>query len=131
VALDEELVRLASGPNFAMLTTLFPDGSPQTQVMWVDVDDEHVLVNTEVHRQKFSNVERDPRVAVTVWDAESPYRYVEVRGRVVGTVRGDEARRHIDGLSRRYRGRDYPAGNITSERVILEIAPDRVLVRGH
>jgi general stress protein 26 len=87
-----------------------------------------VLINTEVHRQKFKNVQRDPRVTVTIWDADDAYRYVEVRGRVVKTVRGEEARAHIDACSRRYFGADYPA-EIGSERVILRIAPERVVER--
>ena len=66
----------------------------------------------------------DPRVTITVWDAKNPYAYVEVRGRVVGEVRGQLARDHIDALSRRYTGHRYTA-DITSERVIMRIAPDR------
>jgi len=125
MALDPTLRSLATARNFAALTTLMPDGQPQTQMMWVDADDDHVLVNTEVHRQKYRNVERDPRVTVTVWNGENPYQYVEARGRVVDTVRGEDARAHIDACSRRYTGADY-ANPIQSERVILRIAPDRL-----
>ncbi|GGI08006.1 TIGR03618 family F420-dependent PPOX class oxidoreductase [Egicoccus halophilus] len=120
----------ATAKNFAALTTLFEDGTPQTQVMWVDADADHLLINTEVHRQKFRNVSRDPRVTVLIWDAENPYRYVEVRGRVVEVVHGQPARDHIDACARRYVGRDYDPEAITSERVLLRIAPDRELVRG-
>jgi PPOX class probable F420-dependent enzyme len=128
VSLSPAVIDLATGTNFAALTTLFDDGQPQTQVMWVDADANHLLINTEVHRQKFKNVQRDPRVTVMIWDADSAYRYVEVRGRVVEEVRGQEARDHIDACSRRYVGKDY-APEITSERVILRIAPDRVVER--
>jgi PPOX class probable F420-dependent enzyme len=89
--LHQKVVELARGKNFAALTTLLPDGHPQTQVMWVDADDDHLLINTEVHRQKFKNVERDPRVTLTIWDMEDPYRFVEVRGEVVGEVKGPES----------------------------------------
>ena len=75
--------------------------------MWVDADDEHLLLNTEVHRQKFKNVRRDPRITVTVWDAGNPYEYGELRGQVVDTVTGPEARAHIDQLSQKYTGHDY------------------------
>jgi PPOX class probable F420-dependent enzyme len=128
VALSPEVVAFATGTNFAALTTLFEDGHPQTQVMWVDADEDHLLINTEVHRQKYLNVQRDPRVTVLIWDADDAYRYVEVRGRVVATVGGQEARDHIDACSRRYFGKEYPA-QITSERVILRIEPDRVVER--
>lgn len=128
--LDPAVRDLANGPNFAALTTLFADGRPQTQVMWVGADDDHILINTEIDRQKHRNVSRDPRVAVAVIDAENPYRYVEIRGEVVEQIRGREARDHIDQLSRVYGGRDYPEENIGTERVILRIRPDRVLHRG-
>lgn len=128
--LDDRIRALANGPNFAAFTTLLEDGMPMTHVMWVAADDDHVLINTEVHRQKYRNVGRDPRVAVTIIDREDPYRFGEVRGTVVETVTGDEARAHIDELSQKYRGRPYDAGNITSERVILRIAPARQRYRG-
>jgi PPOX class probable F420-dependent enzyme len=126
--LHPKVVEMARGKNFAALTTLLPGGHPQTQVMWVDADDEHLLINTEVHRQKFKNVERDPRVTLTIWDGKDPYRFVEARGEVVGIVRGPEAREHIDKLSHKYHGRPYGT-KIRSERAILRIAPFRQVIR--
>jgi PPOX class probable F420-dependent enzyme len=125
---DPRVLELARGQNFGALTTLLPDGHPQTQVMWVDADEQHLLLNTEVHRQKFRNVQRDPRVTVTIWDLEDPYRFVEVRGEVVEKVKGQEAREHIDELSLKYRGKPYQT-QIQSERVVLRITPWRQLVR--
>lgn len=122
MSLEKKIVTFAQGGNFAVLTTLRPDGQPVTQPMWVDADDDHVLVNTERHRRKFRNVEHDPRVTVTILDRDNPYSYVEVRGTVVEVVGGDEARHHIDQLSRRYTGQDYQP-TIQSERVILKIKP--------
>lgn len=127
--LDADLQKLAATDSFAALTTLGPDGAPSTHMMWVDADDEHLLLNTEVHRQKYKNVMRDPRVAVTVVDSTSPYRYVEARGRVVGTIGGKAARDHIDALSRRYKGEDY-ATPIQSERVILQVDVEKVHKKG-
>ena len=126
--LHEKTRRLASGKNFAVLTTLLPDGTAQSHVMWVSADDTHLYINTEVHRQKFKNVERDPRATVTIVDAHNPYSFVEIRGKVVETIGGTEARDHIDELSERYFGRPY-SNQITSERVILKIEPDREFVR--
>ncbi len=126
--LHPSVLELARGQNFAALTTLLPSGHPQTQVMWVDANEQHLLINTEVHRQKFRNVERDPRVTVTIWDMEDPYRFVEVRGEVVEKVKGQEAREHIDELSHKYRGKPYQT-QIQSERVVLRIAPSRQVVR--
>lgn len=122
--IDDEIKRLAQGKNYGTLTTLLPSGQPMTHVMWVDADDDYVLINTETHRQKYKNVTGDPRVAVAIIDHENPYHYAEVRGRVVGEVTGLAARTHIDELSEKYIGGPYGMP-ITSERVILQIAPDR------
>ena len=129
MALDDDLKTLATGKNFAALTTLMPDGQPQTQLMWVHADDDQLLINTETGRQKFRNVSNDPRVTVTVFDAANPYRYVEARGRVTSTTGGDEARSNIDDLSQKYMGAPY--GNpIGTERVVLHIDVDRVHKNG-
>lgn len=127
--IDALITELAKGKNFATLTTIFPDGYPQTSVMWVDSDDEHVLINTEVHRTKYKNLTENTKVSVVIWDMSNPYRYVEVRGDVVATITGPEARSHIDTVSEKYTGKPY--GNpITSERVILKISPTRVRANG-
>ena len=97
---------LISAKNFAALTVLLSDGSPMSHVMWVDADDEHVLFNTEVHRDKYKAVQRDPRVAVVVWELADPYHRAEIRGRVVSEVRGPEARAHIDNIVHRQAGFD-------------------------
>ena len=126
--LDPKVIELARGKNFAALTTMLPDDHPQTQVMWVDADEDHLLINTEVHRRKYKNVERDPRVTVMVWDHEDPYRFVEVRGSVVEKVKGPEAHEHIDELSHKYHGKLY-GNTVQSERVILKISSRRQVIR--
>ena len=126
--LHDKVRALAEGPNFAAFTTLMPSGQPQTHVMWVGCDDDHLIINTEVHRRKFKNIQADPRVTVAIWDAESSYTFVEVRGRVVETITGPEALDSINALSRKYTGGDY-APAIQSERVILRIAPERQVTR--
>ncbi len=126
---DDAAKELLTGKNFAAVSTLLPGGQPSTHMMWVDADDEHVLINTEVERQKYRNIRHDPRVAVMVFDAANPYRYAEIRGRVVGTVTGTEAREHIDQLSEKYTGKPY--GNpIGSERVIIQVEAERVRSQG-
>ncbi|HLX77574.1 MAG TPA: pyridoxamine 5'-phosphate oxidase family protein [Acidimicrobiales bacterium] len=122
--LEAEVNDLASGANFAALTTMLPNGRPMTHVMWVDTDGERLLFNTEVHRRKYLNLQANPVVAVAIIDAGNPYHYVEVRGEVVEEVRGPVAREHIDALSRKYSGAPFSAP-ITSERVILKVEPRR------
>ena len=101
-----------------------PNGQIASHVMWVDADDDQLLVNTEIHRAKYKAIQQHPEVTVTIWDVANPYRYAEVRGTVSGEVRGDAARAHIDTLSQRYLGHDYRR-TIQSERVVLRITPVR------
>ena len=126
--IEKTVKDLAQGANFAALTTLFKSGRPQTNIMWVDADDEHILINTEIHRQKYKNVQVNDQFAVAIFDATNPYHYAEVRGHLVGEVRGDEARAHIDSLSRKYTGKDYQ-NPIQSERVILQFVADHQRVQ--
>lgn len=125
--MEQAAIDLLAGPNYAVLTTLMPDGQPQTNVVWVSSDGEHVLVNTERHRQKARNAERDPRVTVLVWDRDDMWSRAEIRGEVTEVVAGQVARDHIDELSNKYVGHDY-RNPIQSERVILKIKPRRQLV---
>jgi PPOX class probable F420-dependent enzyme len=123
--LHSATVELARGRNYGVITTVLPSGKLQTHPVWVGTDGQRLVVNTETHRQKYKNVERDPKVTLTIRDEENPYRYAEVRGEVVEKVRGQEAREHIDKLSQKYHGEDYPPESIESERVMLWIVPSR------
>ena len=127
--LDPVIRDLARGKNFGSISFHLANGSIGTHVMWVDADDDHVLINTEVHRAKYKAIEANPHVTITVWNAENPYQYGEVRGTVASEVRGPEARAHIDSLAQKYTGADYD-NPIQSERVILQIVPDRQRTMG-
>lgn len=127
MALDPNVLRLAKSDNVAVTVTLMPDGQPQALPTWIDTDGDHLLVNTEPQRQKTKNVRRDPRVTVLIVNKENPFDFVEVRGRVVDAVGGEEARRHIDELSQRYTGGPYQMPIGEQGRLILKIAPDRQL----
>jgi PPOX class probable F420-dependent enzyme len=124
--LDDVARTLARAANVAAVTTLLPDGTPMTHPMWIDIDDDdHLILNTEVGRQKFRNVTRDPRVTIALWADAGGFPYREVRGEVVETITGPEARTHIDQLSFKYTGHAY-ANPIGSDRVILRVRPRRL-----
>ena len=127
MALDPNVQRLAKSDNIAVTVTLMPDGQPQALPTWIDTDGDHLLVNTEPQRQKAKNVHRDPRVTVLILNKANPFDFVEVRGHVVDTVGGEQARRHIDKLSQRYTGGPYRMPIGEQGRVILKIASDRQL----
>lgn len=113
--------------NLAYFATIMKDGAPQVSAVWIDCDSRHVLVNTVTGRVKEKNVRRDPRVALSITDNEDPYKQVMVRGRVVGYI-VEDAWEHINKLSHKYTGRDYP--KIPNEtRIILKIAPENITHR--
>jgi len=125
--LDEDLVRLARGRNYATVVTVMPDGQPQAQLRWIDTDGEHLLVNTEPQRQAARNLQRDPRVTILVRSEDDAYDWAELRGRVVETVGGGEARAHIDALARKYTGADYRPAVGPQGRVLFRISAHRVV----
>jgi PPOX class probable F420-dependent enzyme len=110
--------------SFAHLATLMPDGSPQITPVWCDFDGTHVLINSAKGRRKDKNLRRDPKVALSIQDPENPYRYLQVRGRVVSiTEEGADA--HIDRLAKRYMGVEkYPLRKPGEVRVIYKILPE-------
>lgn len=126
--LPSHVVALAKEPNYAIFSTVLPSGHPQTHVMWVDTDGEHLLINTVVSRRKYENVQANPRVSVTIINGIDWFDWVEVRGTVVDEVRGDQAWDHINDLSQQYF--EAPFGGPRLERVILKIRPDRIVEHG-
>ena len=105
--LPDGLLALLHEPSLCFVSTIMPDGSPQLTETWVDTDGEHILINSVAGFQKIRNIERDPRVALTVADAKNPARYFAVRGRVLN-VTADGAVDHIEKLAQRYLGGPYP-----------------------
>jgi PPOX class probable F420-dependent enzyme len=127
--LNEADLALLRDPNYAVLVTLDPDGSPQATVTWVDAADGLVRINTAQGRRKDRNMSRDPRVAITVIKHADEYRWITVEGRVIERVTGPDADVHIDALSRKYDGEPWSpvAGQV---RVQYRIRPDRIVRYG-
>jgi PPOX class probable F420-dependent enzyme len=122
--LDEGIYKLAQGPNFAVVTTNNANGSVQAQPLWVHSDEDYLLINTELHRHRMRNVERDSHVTVCIVSAGGWMHWGEVRGTVVEIITGPAARASIDELAMKYTGKPY-GNEIQSERVLLKIRPDR------
>lgn len=116
-------------PIVAVLATIMKDGSPQATPVWFDMDGDTVRINTARGRVKDHNMMARPRVALTIVDPDNPYRYMALRGDIVGdTEQG--ARDHINHLNLKYKGStDYPV--IPGEqRVIFRLVPRAVTARG-
>ncbi len=91
-------------PPVAALTTVSPDGYPQTSVVWCDFDGQHVRINTMRGFAKERNMRREPRVTLLCYDPRQPLRYLEVRGTVVEMTEVGAAQ-HLDALASKYAGR--------------------------
>jgi PPOX class probable F420-dependent enzyme len=107
------------------VTTLRPDGSPHSTVVWVDVEDGKVSFNTASGRAKPRYLERDPRVSLLVVDPNDPYKWVSVSGRAEITEEGADAQ--IDKLAKKYMGEDeYPWRKPEEARLKVLIEPEKV-----
>jgi PPOX class probable F420-dependent enzyme len=123
-------VELLQGKNFCHVATLRPDGSVHGVPVWVDVQDGRVVLNTAEGRAWQRNLERDPRVTLTVQNMENPYEYLAIRGRASAPTT-DGADEHIDAMAKKYMDKDeYPMRQPGEQRVIILVEPEHVRVMG-
>jgi PPOX class probable F420-dependent enzyme len=128
MALDEPTRQLVDGKNFATIATINSDGSPQTSVVWIGLDDDAVVFTSLTKRKKIQNIARDPRVSLTIIDSENPYHTVEIRGTAELIDDPDKELSHR--LSHKYAGEDPPADPPNSPRSIVRVVADKVFTFG-
>jgi PPOX class probable F420-dependent enzyme len=129
--LSQDVRELFKGKNFWHVATVNPDGSPQSTPMWVALRDGRILLNTALGRRKARNIEGNPRVALSLTSPENDYKSVQVQGRVVDTITGDQAEADIDMLSEKYTGQTpYPWRSPGEQRVTYLVEPTKVMVNG-
>src|SRR5262249_30838846 len=116
---------LIDGQNFATVATLNRDGGPQTSVVWIDRDGDHVVFSVTNDKQKTRNLQRDPRISLSVFDRENPYRAVEVRG--TAELVEDPRRELSSGPAQKSLGVDPPDDPPGSRRMIVRVSADRVV----
>ncbi|WP_128380169.1 PPOX class F420-dependent oxidoreductase [Streptomyces cavernae] len=125
--IDGQVRERLLAPNFWHMATVDADGAPQVAPMWADLEGEYVMVNTSVGRVKADNLRRNPNVSLSHHDTENPYDRVEIRGRVVRFVEGEEAERSMDRLAKKYIDEDrYPWLLPGERRLMILIEPTRV-----
>jgi len=128
--IDGRAKELLQAKNFCNVATLRADGTVHGVPIWVDVQDGHPVVNSAEGRSWVRNLERDPRVTLTVQNLENPYEYVEIRGRVAERTR-EGADEHIDALAKKYLDKDtYPFRQPGEQRVIIRVEPEHVHASG-
>jgi PPOX class probable F420-dependent enzyme len=123
ISFSDAALGLLDGRNYAVLATVNADGSPQTSAMWVGRDGDDLLFSTVEGRVKHRNMLRDPRVSVTVLDAEDPENYVELRGRV--TMTPDIGRKIDTQLSWKYDGKDPGEDRPGAVRVVVRMVIEK------
>ncbi|MFF2193570.1 PPOX class F420-dependent oxidoreductase [Streptomyces sp. NPDC058157] len=129
IALNDTVRQLLDSPHPAVLSTLNPDGSPQSSVVWVIREGDDLLVSTERGRRKERNLVRDGRVGLTVFDLANPYLYAEIRG--TATISEDAGRAVAVRIAEQYlgpgAGKEYGDAADGAVRVVVRITPSKVL----
>jgi PPOX class probable F420-dependent enzyme len=107
-ALPEPVRALFEGPNYAHVATVLPDGGPHSVPLWVGVEGERIAFFTEPDARKARNLERDPRLALSVTAHDDPFTMAQVRGRVDERLEGEAALAVIDRIAHKYTGKPWP-----------------------
>ncbi|HLO33143.1 MAG TPA: PPOX class F420-dependent oxidoreductase [Anaerolineales bacterium] len=102
--IPESHLDLLTRPIHGVLTTMMPDGQPQSSLVWCDFDGECARVNTTRERQKGKNMLANSKVSLLVVDPEDTSRYMEIRG--VAELVEEQALEHLDQITREYT--DHP-----------------------
>lgn len=91
---------LLTRPIHGVLTTMMPDGQPQSSLVWCDFDGLCARINTTAERQKGRNLLANPRVTLLIVDPDDTARYIEIRGEAELTT--EDALAHLDAITRQY-----------------------------
>ena len=125
-SIDGEARDIIEAPNYAHVSTLKEDGTVHNVVVWLHHEDGKIALNTAQGRGWPNNVERDPRITISVAKQDNPYEYVEVRGKVVESTT-DGADEHIDFLAKKYLDKDsYPFRQEGEVRLKILVEPEKV-----
>ena len=124
VELPEAARTMLRGKTFGHIITRNENGSPQVTLVWVDEDNGDLTFNTSMSRTKAVNLTRDPRVVVSVQNPDSPGQYLVVRGRA--ELDTEQGWNHIDHMSRKFSGNDYPRRDPAEERVMIRVKANRI-----
>jgi PPOX class probable F420-dependent enzyme len=120
--LDDDVRTLLDGANTAHVATIMPDGGPHAVPVWVGREGNHVAIFTGPRTVKARNLDRDPRVALSLNNSDQHLQMAAIRGRVHARLAGERAWEIIDRISRKYQGHDYPRDE---ELVVYLIEPER------
>ena len=128
--IPENYVDLLESTALVHVATIGPRGEPQTSPVWFGWDGQYVRFSQTKTRQKFKNVGREPRIALSIVDPQNPYRYIEIRGRVV-QIDEDPELHFINSMAQKYMGQPvYPGHRPGDERVVVVVQPEHTSQMG-
>ncbi|MBR7835498.1 PPOX class F420-dependent oxidoreductase [Actinospica durhamensis] len=125
VQISDSVEKLLQQPVFVQLGTVRPDGQPQVNPMWFIWDGEFIWFTHTSYRQKYKNIQHEPRVSVAFLDPASPYGYVEVRG-VVDHIDPDPQALLYQRLSKHYDGTAVVPED-AQDRIAVAVRPTKVI----
>jgi PPOX class probable F420-dependent enzyme len=129
-AIPEDYADLLETTALAHVATIGPKGEPQNNPVWFDWDGSHLKFSQTTTRQKYRNLRRDERVALSIVDPENPYRYLEVRGTAV-RVEEDPQNEFINAMAKKYLGvEEYPYHRPGDERLVVYVKPEHTTQMG-
>jgi PPOX class probable F420-dependent enzyme len=126
--LSDAVRTLFDGANYAHVATVLPSGGPHSVPVWIGLEGDRIAFLTSPGSRKARNLERDPRVAISITDHEQPYAMAQVRGRVAERLEGDAAWAVIDRISHKYTGQPYP---LRTDRVVFLVEPERAQAQSY
>jgi PPOX class probable F420-dependent enzyme len=105
-------------PLYGHLGTIRPDDTVQVNPMWFDFDGETLRFTHTTKRAKFRNLQRNPSMSYSVIDPENPFRYLEIRGRLIETIPDPTGAFYVH-LGKRYGNAEQQPPADSPDRVIL------------
>ena len=124
--IPDDFLDLFDRKAFVHLATIQPDGRPQVNPVWCDLEGDLIRINSAEGRLKDRNMRRDPRVTLCLSDPENPYRYLEIQGEVT-EITEEGAKEHIDALTKKYMEVDtFPYHDEKETRVIYKVKPTKI-----
>ena len=112
---------LIESKALAHIATIGPDGEPQNNPVWYGTQGDNLVFSQTTTRQKYKNLQRDDRIAMSIVDPANDYRYVEIRAHVV-RIDPDPDFAFIDSMAKKYLGQEkYPWTQPGDERVVMVV----------
>jgi PPOX class probable F420-dependent enzyme len=132
--LHPEARELIDSDRLAHMVTLNPDGSPQVTCVWVGLDGDEIVSGHLDRYQKVRNLERDPRIAISIegegLGERGLRKYLVLRG--TARIQEGGAPELLQRLARVYMGPDvkYPPMEDPPPGYVIRMTPERVSGEG-